>query len=144
MTESSHAEPTFWNVRYAAQQTPWDLGRVPPALERFLALNPGQGRRVLVPGCGTGHEIPAFVMAGYKVTAIDFSQEAIARARQRYASLPAVDFICGDFFTAPFGTEVFDLVYERTFLCAVPLDRRTDFVSLLAYWTKQEIGRAHV
>lgn len=137
MTDSNHAEPAFWNVRYAAQQTPWDLGRVPPALERFLARNPGQGRRVLVPGCGAAHEIPAFVNAGYRVTAIDFSREAIARAQQRYAHLTTVDFICGDFFTAPFPADNFDLVYERTFLCAVPLDRRTDLVSMLAYWTRQ-------
>lgn len=136
MTDSSPADPEFWNQRYAAACTPWDLGAAPPALLRFLSTNPGEGRRVLVPGCGSGHEIPAFANAGYQVTALDFSAEAIARVRRQLGHRADITLLCGDFFTAPFSPGSFDLIYERTFLCALPLARRAELVACTARWLR--------
>lgn len=117
---SSH--PDFWNPRYAAGRTPWDYGGVPPALARFLARRPGRGARVLLPGCGSGYEIAAFAAAGYEVTAIDFSPPAVARARRQAGPGLAERILEGDFFTHDFAAAPFDLVYERTFVCALPPD----------------------
>ncbi len=118
----SPARPDFWNTRYAAGRTPWDLGGVPKSLERYLAAHPGQGASVLIPGCGTGYEIAAFAAAGYSVTAIDFSPPAVAVARANLGSPLAERIVEGDFFTYDFAVAPFDLVYERTFLCALPTD----------------------
>lgn len=115
-------QPDFWNTRYEAQRTPWDFGGVPPALARYLTAHPGHGARVLIPGCGSGHEIRAFAEAGYAVTAIDFSPPAVARARDNVGPQLADAVIEGDFFTHDFAAAPFDLVYERTFLCALPLE----------------------
>ena len=122
MTESSSA-PEFWNERYAAGRTPWDVGGVPPALQRYLAAQPGRGERVLIPGSGSGYEVAAFTRAGSTVTAIDFSPPAVAQARANLGPALAGRVIEGDFFTHAFADAPFDLVYERTFLCALPPTR---------------------
>lgn len=118
----SAAQPEFWNTRYAAGHMPWDFGGVPAALVRFLAAHPGAGRHALIPGCGSGYEIAAFAVAGWDVTAIDFSPPAIAQARTRLGPALADRVLPGDFFTHAFSAAPFDLVYERTFLCALPPD----------------------
>jgi SAM-dependent methyltransferase len=113
-------DPRFWNERYASSRTPWDLGGVPAALMRFLAKHPGHGKRVLIPGCGSGYEVAPFAHAGYAVTAIDFSPPAVARARARLGPTLGDHVVEGDFFSHDFADAPFDLVYERTFLCALP------------------------
>lgn len=113
-------QPEFWDVRYEAGRTPWDLGGPPAALIGFLAAHPGKGRTVLIPGCGTGREIEAFASAGYRVTAIDFSPPAVAQARARLGPALAERVLLGDFFAETFADAPFDLIYERTFLCALP------------------------
>ena len=114
------ALPGFWNSRYASARTPWDFGGVPAPLTRYLAAHRGNGGRALIPGCGSGYEIAAFAQAGYTVTAIDFSQPAVARARANVGDALAGRVIEGDFFTHDFADAPFDVVFERTFLCALP------------------------
>lgn len=112
--------PGFWNERYTARITPWDFGGTPAPLRRYLAARPGRGQRVLIPGCGFGYEVEAFAAAGYAVTAIDFSPPAVARAHARLPAGLRERVLEGDFFTHDFAAAPFDLVYERTFLCALP------------------------
>ena len=73
----------------------------------------------MIPGCGTAYEACAFHEAGWKVTAIDFSRVAVERARAELGTL-ANCVVRGDFFTHDFGGMRFDVIYERTFLCALP------------------------
>lgn len=118
--DPSPVQPAFWDQRYQSGRTPWDMQGTPPALARYLARHPGRGERVLIPGCGSGHEIVAFAAAGYAVTAIDFSPPAAARARASAGPRLAETVVEGDFFTYDFPAAPFDLIYERTFLCALP------------------------
>lgn len=118
----SPTQPRFWNSRYESSRTPWDTGGVPPALSRYLSARPGRNATVLIPGCGSGYEIAAFRGAGYRVQAIDFSPAAIARARVHIDRPDPDCLIQGDFFTHDFGQAPFDVIYERTFLCALPPD----------------------
>jgi SAM-dependent methyltransferase len=94
--------------------TPWDAGGVPPTLRTWLG---GQPSRVLVPGCGAGYEVRFFAERGDEVLGIDFADAALERAWRtlgRFANrVRKADFFALD--EAPF-----DLVYERTFLCALP------------------------
>lgn len=123
--------PDFWDERYAAGRTPWDYGGVPTQLQRYVERHPNGGR-VLIPGCGAGHEIAAFYDAGYDVTAIDFAPAAVARARDNLGPLLAERVVCGDYFAHDFGATPFDVVYERTFLCALPPDMRAAYVTRMA------------
>ena len=126
--DSTH--PDFWNDRYAAGRTPWDFGGVPAALKSFLTRSSSAGK-VLLPGCGSGYEVRAFHEAGYDVTAIDFSPAAVEQAKKVLGAL-AGKVILGDFFTHDFGSESFDLIYERTFLCSMPPPRWSDYANRIA------------
>jgi len=111
------AQPQFWEKRFQESLTPWDAGSVPRSLGGFLDAEP-RGGRVLIPGCGSGYEVRAFVEAGYEVVAVDFAAAALERARRILG--PLADRVrLADFFEFDFETP-FDLVYERAFLCALP------------------------
>jgi hypothetical protein len=121
MTAEDSTQPDFWNTRYAAGKTPWDLGGVPAALHSFLARTKPP-RSVLIPACGSGYEVQAFYDAGFNVTAIDFSPAARERAARILGPLHRC-VIPGDFFRHDFAGQNFDLIYERTFLCSLPPER---------------------
>ena len=73
----------------------------------------------------------AFHEAGYEVTALDFSSGAIERARAVLGPF-ARSVQLGDFFKHEFGEQRFDLIYERTFLCALPPSRWPDYAARMA------------
>jgi SAM-dependent methyltransferase len=94
--------------------TPWDAGGVPPLLRAWVT---GAALRVLVPGCGSGYEVRFFAERGDDVLGIDFADAAVERARRTLGSV-AGRVEKADFFAL--DQPPFDLVYERTFLCALP------------------------
>jgi SAM-dependent methyltransferase len=110
------SKPEFWEQRFRENFTPWDAGRVPSDLERFLETEPPL--RVLVPGCGSGYEVRAFAEAGHEVLAVDFAPAAVERA-QRVLGPLSERVRLADFFEADLGRP-YDLVYERAFLCSLP------------------------
>jgi SAM-dependent methyltransferase len=126
---SDSSRPEFWDVRYAAGETPWDFHGVPAALREFLET--AQAGSVLIPGCGAAYEVRVFHEAGWKVTAIDFSPAAVERARSELGAL-ASRVVQGDFFTHDFGSRHFDVIYERTFLCALPPDLWAAYVKRMS------------
>jgi len=85
---------------------------------KFFLKKKGRGAKVLIPGCGSGYEVKAFAEAGYDVTAIDFSQMAVDRARRMVGPELAERIIHGNFFEYDFPIGAFDLVYERYFVCS--------------------------
>ncbi len=124
------SQPEFWNPRYASGHTPWDFGGVPAAAREFIGAHP-RGGRLLIPGCGSGYELEAFVAAGYDALAIDFSPTAVARAQARLDASLGHRVQLADFFASDFGHD-FDLIYERTFLCALPPARRRAYANRIA------------
>jgi SAM-dependent methyltransferase len=115
--------PQFWDERFERAFTPWERGGVPMALRRFVA-DATRPLVALVPGCGTAHELVLMCEAGWDATAIDFSLEAVTRARA-LAGPWADRIVQADFFAyAP--ARPLDLVYEQAFLCALPRARRPD------------------
>jgi len=123
------SRPAFWEKRFRENFTPWDAGRVPAALERFLKTEP-RGRRVLIPGCGSSYEVRAFVDAGHEVLAVDFAAAAIERA-QRILGALSDRVRLADFFEADLGS-AYDLVYERAFLCSLPRPLRPRYAQRVA------------
>lgn len=123
--------PEFWNERYKTDATPWALRCIPAALDSFLRSTTSRGA-VLIPGCGTDHDvIRAFHAAGFDVTAIDFSPVAVKQTKAAVGSL-GVHLIAGDFFQHDFGNTCFDLIYERTFLCALHPSRWREYAQRIA------------
>jgi SAM-dependent methyltransferase len=121
--------PAFWDHRFKGGVTPWDAGRVPHQLRDF-ARRQESPRRTLVPGCGSGWDVRHLADVGWDVTGLDFSAEAIAAARVNVG--PYVDrLVLGDFFTFDPGA-AFEVIYERTFLCALPRRRWPDYAARAA------------
>ena len=112
------SRPDFWDTRYRDGTTPWDAGGVPPRLLAWLEKNPSR-MRVLVPGCGSGYEVQAFAERGHEVLGIDFSDVALGAAKAG-GHVRKADFFQLD-------EQPFDLVYERTFLCALPRHMWSDW-----------------
>jgi SAM-dependent methyltransferase len=131
MSESfDSAWPDFWNQRYASGETPWTLHAIPAALCSFVKRRRRRGT-VLIPGCGTDLEVFQFFQtAGFEVTAIDFSSVAVAQTRKALRNFDG-QIIRGDFFKFDFQNR-FDLIYERTFLCALHPRRWSQYAKRVA------------
>lgn len=129
------SQPDFWNLRYQKNETPWDFGGIPDDLRSFLKKK-GKGAKVLIPGCGSGHEITAFADAGYDVTAIDFAPFAVERARRMVGPALADRVLQADFFQYDFPGESFDLIYERAFVCSLPPSSRLAYRDRMAQLLK--------
>lgn len=127
--ETDSSRPDFWDTRYATGNTPWDLHGVPSSLRAFLKSR--APATVLIPGCGTSHDAQAFLEAGWKTTAIDFSPVAVEQTRAQLGKW-AGSVILGDFFKHDFGPAKFDVIYERTFLSALPPKLRPAYVNRMA------------
>jgi SAM-dependent methyltransferase len=133
------AGPTldFWQQRFRDRDTPWDRGAPHPQLLAWLdagVLRPGQ--QVVVPGCGSGHEVAALAQAGASVTGLDYAPEAAALARGRLQAqglrgeVQQADVLAWQ----PAGPV--DAVYEQTCLCALHPDQWQAYAAQLHRWLR--------
>ena len=130
------AGPTkeFWQQRFQANEMPWDRGEANPQLGAWLAAGALKPCRILVPGCGAGHEVAALAKAGFDVTALDYAPEAIARTRTLLdadglkATLVEADALAWQ------PGQPFDAIYEQTCLCALYPDQWRAYADQLHRW----------
>ena len=121
-----------WEQCYQDGNTPWDRGEPAPMLRQLLARTPEafQGR-ILVPGCGTGHDARLLAGAGARVVAADIAPSALARARELDLS-NQVDWREMNLFAMPAEfLGAFDTVWEHTCLSALEPDQRTAYAAAL-------------
>jgi len=130
------AGPTrdFWERRFATNDTPWDRGGANPQLTAWLASGALTPCRILVPGCGAGHEVAVLAQAGFEVTALDYAPAAITLTRERLAEADLrATLVHADALewqpAAPF-----DAIYEQTCLCALHPDHWQAYAERLAAW----------
>jgi len=130
------AGPTrsFWDKRFAEGDMPWDRGAANPQLGSWLAAGALKPCRILVPGCGTGHEVAALAQAGFDVTGLDYSPQAIALTRKLLdaASLRAIVIEADVLAWRP--PAPFDAIYEQTCLCALYPDQWRAYADQLHKW----------
>lgn len=82
------ANAAFWDERLSRPDS-WQHTLIFPALERLLAVGPGE--TALEIACGSGLLAERLAAAGVRVLAFDFSEAMIERARARVSG-PAVEF----------------------------------------------------
>ena len=122
---------TDWEQRYVEADTPWNKDEPAPGLVDWLNRNPiSQGKSVLVPGCGIGHDAHLLALSGYHVTALDLSPTAIRLAKEKYGATENLNFRDGDFLGDP-PDEKYDLVFEHTLFCAIEVGRRKEYARAL-------------
>ncbi|KAK7732047.1 hypothetical protein SLS57_001027 [Botryosphaeria dothidea] len=119
-----------------------DRPLVPAPVDRATSRR----KRALVPGCGKGYDVVLLASAGYDAWGLEVSASAIEKAQAWYKELEekkfkkyetideeetgrgSVNFVVGDFFSDSWiketgGTE-FDMIYDYTFLSALPPELR--------------------
>ncbi|MCS5705663.1 TPMT family class I SAM-dependent methyltransferase [Synechococcus sp. FGCU-3] len=140
MAESLSPSPgaaSFWDQRYRDGTDAWELGQPAPPLAAFLqghSCAPQPPGRVLVPGCGRGHEAALLADLGFSVVGLDFSREAIREARQLHGSRGGrLHWLQADLFDAQ-ALEAAGLapaslhgVLEHTCFCAIEPIQRTAY-----------------
>ena len=126
---------TNWEAHYQTNDTPWDKGEASPGLVDWLAAHPNAPRgKVLVPGCGLGHDVRAWAAAGFQATGFDIAPSAVERAK--VAGMPErTEFRLGDFL-ADEPHAAFDWVFEHTCFCAIQPNQREDYVRAVLRWLK--------
>lgn len=120
----------FWTEIYKTEINPgWNIGTASPILIDMVPRLKLPKSRVLVLGCGEGHDAALFANEGHIVTAVDISPEAIARAKKNYAQFENLSFVEKDIFTLPQSwNESFDIVVEHTCYCAINPTLRAQLV----------------
>ena len=122
-----------WQRRYSEKDTPWDKGVAAPPLTQYLTSHTIAGR-ILVPGCGLGHDVRALAAAqpDSVVIGLDLAPAAVSSASYLLAEAnldTSAKFMLGNFFELPpeiIGT--FDWLVEHTCFCAIDPSRRSDYV----------------
>ena len=101
---------------YREGTPPWESGAPSGELVRVLDEGLVAPGRTLEVGCGTGADAVCLARRGFEVTAVDWSAQAVerARARARIVGVP-VRFVLADVFEFVRTAEPFDFVYDAGF-----------------------------
>lgn len=126
---------TDWNQRYLAGDTPWEKGVAAPPLLEFLEKKGnsifGKGT-VLVPGCGTGHDVRALAGAGLRVLGLDIAPAAVEKARSQL-QVGSESFEYADFLDPRWHSgKSFSAIWEHTCFCAINPSQRADYAQACA------------
>lgn len=125
------SSPEYWEHRYKHRTDDWNLGTPTPVFEALLnsgkLKNPG---KIVVIGCGKGHDAILFSKQNYLVTAIDFSASAIRETRRLAKKAKIhVETIEANVFELPGKLlHKFDYVLEYVTYCAIDPERRIEFL----------------
>lgn len=122
--------PRDWNQAYENNDTPWDKGYAAPPLVEFLERYRIEGE-VLVPGCGSGHDVRQLARHGAVVTGLDLAPGALEKAR-RFPAAGGERYVRGDFLNLEDAHHgVYDWVVEHTCLCAIEPGERASYAASL-------------
>lgn len=121
----------YWEARYLENDTPWDTGSHHNELPNIIQSFNLSGKKIFVPGCGSGYDSAFLAKNGANVWACDISFTALEKARaiaERYAGI--VNFINADMMNPGENFRgYFDAVFEYTTLCSIKPEQRDRFLS---------------
>lgn len=125
-------KPQYWEDIYKTENQPrWDLNEPAEAFKDMLHRLKLPKSRILVLGSGGGHDAAFFAQAGHVVTAVDFSAEAIEKAKKQYGHIHNLFFEKLNVFDLPHEWNfTFDVVVEHTLFCAVHPDQRQKLITI--------------
>jgi len=110
----------------------WAKGEVNPFLEEYLENYSGSTSKAIVIGSGLGDDAFALYVAGFDVTAIDISEEAVAWSKERFDGAE-IDFRVTDLFELPqelLGQ--YDFVFEAFTIQSLPLALRDRVITAIS------------
>lgn len=126
---------TDWNQHYESGDTPWEKGEPAPPLLELLDKKDlsiwGDGP-ILVPGCGTGHDVRALTARGLNPLGLDLAPLALKRAENQ-PEAGSERYELGDFLDVSWRTgKTFTAIWEHTCYCAIDPSRRPEYAQACA------------
>ena len=125
---------SFWQRLFEQHTTPWDRGGPSPQLRAWLETMALRPCRILVPGCGNGHEVLLLAAAGFEVTALDYAPAAVEHVKGRLLKAGLQARVIEADVREWIPDTAFDAVYEQTCLCALHPDDWTVYAAQLHRW----------
>lgn len=121
----SNLNQSYWENRYRAGETGWDIGYASPPIRHWAEAQTNHRQRILVPGAGNAYEVQYLHEQGFTHThLLDIAPSAVAAFRQRYPQLPPSQIHVEDFFA---HQGQYDTIVEQTFFCALPPAQRAAY-----------------
>lgn len=122
-----------WQAAWEEGRTPWDAGQSAPILRALVEGGSLPQGRAFVPGAGSGYDV--LTLAGPERSVVGLDLAPVAKTRfdtlaQTHPHREQVEFVVHDAFSytpqAPF-----DLVWDYTFLCALPAELRPQWAAMM-------------
>jgi methyl halide transferase len=128
--ESKEYKQEDWQRHYDENDLGWDLGQVAPPFVRMWEEEKLPVGKVLIPGCGRGHEVLFLAGNGFEVTGVDYSEGAVTHLKNALSERNLEGRVFHqDFFSLDDSHDgIYDLVIEQTFFCAISPRERPDYV----------------
>lgn len=135
MNTAEWVNGNYWDQRWQAAETGWDIGHAAPAIIAFMQTITDKDIKILIPGCGNAYEAEALVQAGFTdITLLDISETLVAQLQARYGDSDAIKVIHGDFFE---HEAQYDFMIEQTFFCALNPALRQQYAAKAASLLKE-------
>lgn len=115
------------------QESPrWNLGHAAPSLQHWVENSGAKRGRVLIPGCGYGHDVKLLAEHGFDAIGVDFAPLAIQRGNEVLKDAKGSwELRQVDIFDLPkTDRHSFDYIYEYTCFVAIEPPRRPEYVQL--------------
>lgn len=117
MTTEKELNANYWDERYKALATGWDIGTVSPPLKAYIDTLADKKISILIPGCGNTYEADYLLEKGFtNITVIDIAPSLVQKLKEKYKKNSHIKIILGDFFD---HVGHYDLILEQTFFCAL-------------------------
>jgi methyl halide transferase len=119
----------YWNHRFEAHDTPWDIGYVSAPLKKYFDQIPDKNIAILIPGCGNSYEAAYLLSNGFtNITLVDISTVLTNRLAEKLKQYLGnqLTIVTGDFFEL---NGKFDLIIEQTFFCALEPVLRKQYIT---------------
>ncbi|WP_224483667.1 TPMT family class I SAM-dependent methyltransferase [Robertkochia aurantiaca] len=121
---------SYWENRYQAQDTPWDIGYAATPLVHFIDGLQNKDIKILIPGAGNAHEALYCRESGFRKTyVLDFASRPLENLKEKAPDFPGEQLIQKDFFELE---DQFDLILEQTFFCAIDPGKRSAYAEKMA------------
>jgi SAM-dependent methyltransferase len=120
-------DEAYWSGKYRQQLMGWDTGSITTPIKEYLDQIKDKNLRILVPGCGNGHEVQYLHDNEFNnVTVVDISDEPFTGLINKCMNWHEDSFIVNDFFNI---IGQYDLIIEQTFFCALDPQIRQNYAS---------------
>lgn len=117
---------SFWSEKYLRNKTGWDIGYVSTPIKEYIDQLEDKNLKILIPGGGNSYEAEYLFEQGFSnVFVADISKIPLSNLLSRNPKFPENQLLHIDFFNVK---DTFDLIFEQTFFCALPPEKRPDYV----------------